>query len=60
MKGNYNLGLFRWDSSPELTTKKLKKSHSFPLVTYAASSDQLFRSYGILRIDIAAEFCFWT
>jgi hypothetical protein len=23
-------------------------------------SDKRFRSYGILKIDFAAEFCFWT
>jgi hypothetical protein len=55
-----NLGLFASDSSPELNTKKLEDSPSFPSVTYTDSSDQRFRSYGILCIDVAAEFCFWT
>jgi hypothetical protein len=50
-----NLGLFGWDSFPELNTKKLENSHIFPSVTYTASSDQWFRRYGILRIGKTAE-----
>jgi hypothetical protein len=50
-----NLGLFEWDSSPELNTKKLENSHSFPSVTYTASLDQWVRRYRILRIGKTAE-----
>jgi hypothetical protein len=46
-----NLGLFGWDSSPELNMKKLDNSPVFPLVTYTASTDQRFRRYGILCIS---------
>jgi hypothetical protein len=49
------LGLFGWDSSPELNTKKLENSPIFSSVTYSASSDQWFRSYRILRIGKTAE-----
>jgi hypothetical protein len=38
LKENQILGLFGWDSSPELNTKKLDNSPSFPLVTYTAST----------------------
>jgi hypothetical protein len=37
----------------------LGNSPSFPSVTYLALSDSGFRSYGILQINFAAEFCFW-
>jgi hypothetical protein len=50
-----NLGLFWWDSSPELTTKKLDNSLSFPSIIYTTSLDQQFRSYGILRIGKTTE-----
>jgi hypothetical protein len=50
-----NLGLFEWDSSPELNTKKLENSPSFPSDTYTASLDQWFRRYRILRIGKTAE-----
>jgi hypothetical protein len=49
------LGLFRWDSSLELNTKKLENSPSFPSVAYIDSSDQWFRCYRILRIGKTAE-----
>jgi hypothetical protein len=49
------LGLFRWDSSLELNTKKLENSPSFPSVAYIDSSDQWFRCYKILRIGKTAE-----
>jgi hypothetical protein len=44
-----NLGLFGWDSSPELKTKKFNNAPSFLSVTYIALSDQRFRRYRILR-----------
>jgi hypothetical protein len=49
------MGLFGWDSSPELNIKKLENSLSFALVTYTASLDQRFRRYEILRIDKTAK-----
>jgi hypothetical protein len=52
-----NLGLFGWDSSPELNTKKLDNSPRFPLVTYTASADQWFRCYGILCNSKTAKIC---
>jgi hypothetical protein len=55
MREQLNLGLFGWDSSPELNTKKLENSPSFPLVTYRASLDQRFRRYIILCIGKTAE-----
>jgi hypothetical protein len=55
MREKLNLGLFSWDSSLELDTKKLDNSLRFPSVTYTASLDQRFRSYGILRISKTAE-----
>jgi hypothetical protein len=57
LKENCILGLFGWDSFPELNTKKLDNSSSFPSVTYTASSDQQFRWYGILHIGKTAEIC---
>jgi hypothetical protein len=47
LKENKILGLFKWDSSRKLNTKKLENSPRFPLVTYTASLDQRFRRYGI-------------
>jgi hypothetical protein len=38
LKENQILGLFGWDSSPELNTKKLGNSPRFPLVNYTAST----------------------
>jgi hypothetical protein len=49
------MGLFRWDFSHEFNTKKFDNSLSFLSVTYTASSDQRFRSYGILCIGKTAE-----
>jgi hypothetical protein len=43
-----------------MNTKKVSNSFYFPSVTYSDSSDKWFRSYRILRINFAAEFCFWT
>jgi hypothetical protein len=55
LKENQILGLFGWDSSPELNTKKLHNNPSFPLVSYTASTVYRFRRYGILRIGKTAE-----
>jgi hypothetical protein len=38
-KENYMLGLFGWDSSPEMNNQKLDNSSSIPSVTYLALSD---------------------
>jgi hypothetical protein len=59
VNGKWNLRLFRWDSPPELNTKNLYTSPSFLYVTYWALSNSRFGMYGILKIDFAAEFCFW-
>jgi hypothetical protein len=48
------------DSVPELNTKNLGNSLTFLTITHMTLSAKRFRSYGILMIDIAAEFCFWT
>jgi hypothetical protein len=55
MRETLNLGLFGWDSTPELNTKRLENSPSFLSVIYRDSSDQWFRRYGILRIGKTAE-----
>jgi hypothetical protein len=55
MREKLNMGLFGWDFSLEMYTKKLDNSPSFLSVTYTASSDQRFRRYGILRIGKTAE-----
>jgi hypothetical protein len=52
--------LFPWDPVPELNTKMLGNSPSFPTITHITLSALRFRSYRILTIDITAEFCFWT
>jgi hypothetical protein len=46
------------DSVPELNTKNLGNSLSFPSVTQTTLFAQQFRSYRILNIDLAAESCF--
>jgi hypothetical protein len=45
------------NSSFELNTRKVGNSPRFLLVTYSASSNKWFRSYGILYIDNTAEIC---
>jgi hypothetical protein len=50
--------LFPKDSVLELTTKNLGNSPSFPSITHTTLFTKRFRSYGLLTIDIAAEFCF--
>jgi hypothetical protein len=44
------------DSVPELNTKKLGNSPSFLTIIHITLSAKWFRSYGILMIDVAAEF----
>jgi hypothetical protein len=50
--------LLRTDSVPELNTKNLGNSLSFPSVTQKTLFVERLRSYGILNIDLAAESCF--
>jgi hypothetical protein len=54
------MGLFGYDSVPELNTKNLSNSPRFLSVTHTTLSAKQFRSYGLSKIDIAAEFCFQT
>ncbi len=44
----------------ELNTKNLGNSTSFLTITHTTLSAKRFRKYGILTIDVAAVFCFWT
>jgi hypothetical protein len=48
------------DSVLELINKNVDNSLIFLTITYTTPSAKWFRCYGILTIDIAAEFCFWT
>jgi hypothetical protein len=52
--------LFIKDSLLELNTKKLGNSPIFLTITCMTLSAKWFRSYRILTINVAAEFCFWT
>jgi hypothetical protein len=44
----------------ELNTKNLGNSTSFLTITNLTLSAKRFISYGMLTIDVAAEFCSWT
>jgi hypothetical protein len=44
----------------ELNTKNLGNSTSFLTITHTTLSDKRFRKCGILKINVAAEFCTWT
>jgi hypothetical protein len=48
------------DFVPELNTKNLGNSTSILTITHMTMSAKRFISYGILTIDVAAEFCSWT
>jgi hypothetical protein len=52
--------LFPKDYILELTTKKFRNTASFLTITHTSLFAKQFRSYGILTIDIATEFYFWT
>jgi hypothetical protein len=52
--------LFPRDSVPELNTKMLGNSPIFLIITHMTLFAKWFGCYGILMIDVAAEFCFWT
>jgi hypothetical protein len=51
--------LFPKEFIPELNIKNLGNSTSFLTITHMALSAKRFRKYGILMIDVAAEFCSW-
>jgi hypothetical protein len=51
--------LFPKDYILELITKKFRNTVSFLTITHMTLFAKRFRSYGILTIDIAAEFYFW-
>jgi hypothetical protein len=44
----------------KLNTKNLGNSTSFLTITHTTLSAKRFRKYGILMINVAAVFCFWT
>jgi hypothetical protein len=52
--------LFSYNSVRELNTKNMGNSPSFLSVTHMILSTKRFRSYRILKIDFAADFCFWA
>jgi hypothetical protein len=52
--------LFPRDYVLELNTNKLGNSPSFLIITHKTLFTKRFRSYGILTIDVTAEFHFWT
>jgi hypothetical protein len=54
------MGLFSHNSVPELNIKNMGNSPFFLYVTHTILSVKRFRSYRILKIDFAADFCFWT
>jgi hypothetical protein len=53
-------GLFGYNSVPELNMKNMGNSLRFLSVTHTIISAKWFKSYRILKIDFAADFCFWT
>jgi hypothetical protein len=54
------MGLFSHNSDPELNTKNMGNSPRFLSVTHTILSIKWFRSYRILKINFAADFCFRT
>jgi hypothetical protein len=52
--------LFPKEFVSELNTKNLENSTSFLTITHMTLSTKRFRRYGILTINVAAVFCFWT
>jgi hypothetical protein len=52
--------LFPKEFVSELNIKNLGNSTSFLTITHMTLSAKQFRRYGILTIDVAAVFCFWT
>jgi hypothetical protein len=54
------MGLFGHNFVLELNIKNMGNSLSYLSVTHMILSAKRFRSYRILKIDFAADFCFWT
>jgi hypothetical protein len=54
------LELFPKEFILELNTKNLANSSGFLTIMHMTLSAKRFQRYGILTIDVAAEFCFWT
>jgi hypothetical protein len=54
------MGLFGYNSVPELNTKNMGNCPSFLSVTHTILSAKRFRSYRISNIDFAADFYFWV
>jgi hypothetical protein len=52
--------LFPKDFVPELNNKNLGNFPIFLTIAYTTLSARQFRSYGILTIDVADEFCIWS
>ncbi len=52
--------LFPKEFIPELNTKNRGNSTRFLTITHMTLSAKRFRKYGILMINVAAVFCFWT
>jgi hypothetical protein len=59
-KEKVKMGLFSYNSIPELNTKNMGNSPSFLSITHTILSAKRFRSYRILKIDFATDFCFWV
>jgi hypothetical protein len=54
------MDLFPREFVMELSTKNMGNSPSLLTNTHMTLSAKRFRSYRILTVDAAAEFCFWT
>jgi hypothetical protein len=52
--------LFPKEFIPGLNTKNLGNSTGFLTITHTTLSAKRLRKYGILMIDVAAVFSFWT
>jgi hypothetical protein len=59
-KETVKTGLFGYNSVRELNTKNMGNSPRFLSVTHMILSSKQFRSYRILKINFAADFCFWA
>jgi hypothetical protein len=54
------MGLFSYNSVPELKTKDMGNSPSFLSVTHMILSTKQCRSYRMSKINFVADFCFWA
>jgi hypothetical protein len=59
-KEKVKIGYFGYDSVLDLNNKNMGNSTSFLPVTHTSLSTKWCRSNGILKIDFAANFYFWT